>query len=122
MNQTLAIRLLEKLGHRVTVASNGAEAVDFAAREMFDVIFMDVQMPVMGGFEATQKLREREGYSELRTPIVAMTAHAMMGDREKCLAAGMDDYVSKPIDMSELSAALERISRKRCGATQPVPS
>ncbi len=120
VNQTLAIRLLEKLGHRVTLASNGAEAVDLATREMFDIIFMDVQMPVMGGFEATQRLREREGHSEHRIPVVAMTAHAMAGDREKCLAAGMDDYVSKPIDTASLSAVLARVTGR--SVVHPAPS
>src|SRR4029077_5539805 len=97
VNQKLAIRLLEKMGHGVTVADNGKEAVEQAQRKLFDLILMDIQMPVMGGVQATQLIRKAQQESGRSTPIVAMTAHAMTRDREKYLAAGMDGYVSKPI-------------------------
>lgn len=108
VNQQLAIRLLEKLGHRVQVANNGAEAVTAVntADRPFDVILMDVQMPILGGFEATAEIRRFETATGHRTPIVAMTAHALDGDRQKCLDAGMDGYVSKPIQTPALVAAL----------------
>jgi two-component system sensor histidine kinase/response regulator len=106
VNQTLAVRLLEKEGHRVTVATNGSEAVLMSQNRSFDLVLMDVQMPVMDGFEATSLIRQREVLSGSHLPIVAMTAHAMKGDRERCLAAGMDGYVSKPIRTSELLAAI----------------
>ncbi|HTJ97612.1 MAG TPA: response regulator, partial [Rhodocyclaceae bacterium] len=106
INQTLALRMLEKLGHHTHVVANGQAAVDAVSRHAYDVILMDVQMPVMGGFEATAAIRELELGLDRRTPIVAMTAHAMAGDRERCLAAGMDDYVSKPIQTSALDGAL----------------
>jgi CheY-like chemotaxis protein len=95
-------------------AANGREAVEATAREAFDLILMDVQMPEMDGFEATRCIRESEQATPGRhTPIAAMTAHAMAGDRERCLAAGMDDYISKPLQKAELLALLERISAGR---------
>jgi PAS domain S-box-containing protein len=106
VNQTLALRLLEKLGHIVTVVGNGADAVALSRERQFDVILMDVQMPVLGGFEATAKIRALEAAGQRRIPIIAMTAHAMEGDRQKCLAAGMDAYVAKPIQTPMLIAAL----------------
>ncbi|HWV18595.1 MAG TPA: response regulator [Rhodocyclaceae bacterium] len=109
INQTLALRMLEKLGHRAHVVANGLAALDACAERNYDVILMDVQMPVMGGFEATAALRAREAETGRHTPIVAMTAHAMAGDRERCLAAGMDDYVSKPIQSSVLDTALANV-------------
>lgn len=109
VNQKLAQRLLEKKGHTVVIASNGQEALDFLAKESFDLIFMDVQMPGVGGIEATEVIREQEKTSGRHIPIIAMTAHAMHGDRERCLAAGMDDYVTKPIQISELTAVIERV-------------
>jgi two-component system sensor histidine kinase/response regulator len=105
INQTLALRLLERLGHHVELANNGVEAVELAARQRFDVILMDVQMPQMGGFEATRHIRAQDG--QRYTPIVAMTAHAMAGDREKCIEAGMDGYVSKPVQVPALLRALD---------------
>ncbi|MCK6404702.1 MAG: response regulator [Rhodocyclaceae bacterium] len=102
INQKLAISLLEKWGHRVSLATNGAEAIERVASGHFDVILMDLQMPGMGGLEATQRLR----MAGCRTRIVAMTANAMAGDRELCLAAGMDDYLAKPIKADELFALL----------------
>jgi len=103
VNQLLMVRLLELRGHRVTVAGDGRVALDEAERFAFDVILMDVQMPEMDGLEATRLLRERG----VRTPIIAMTAHAMQGDREKCLTAGMSGYVTKPIQPDEVFEAIE---------------
>ncbi len=95
VNQRLAVRLLEKRGHAVVVAANGQETLDRLASEPFDAVLMDVQMPVMDGFEATAAIRAREAVTHVHLPIIAMTAHAMTGDRERCLASGMDGYVSK---------------------------
>jgi PAS domain S-box-containing protein len=107
VNQQVALRFLEKWGHRVTLASNGLEAVDRVAAGHFDVVLMDMQMPVMGGIEATQRIRAREAANDLpHLRIVAMTANAMQGDREACLAAGMDDYLAKPISANDLAAKL----------------
>jgi two-component system sensor histidine kinase/response regulator len=97
VNQKLATALLEKWGHRVTIAHNGREAVDKFGDGSFDVILMDVQMPDVDGLQATETIRQQEGGSSQRIPIIAMTAHAMKGDEERCLAAGMDAYISKPI-------------------------
>jgi CheY-like chemotaxis protein len=110
VNQMLAARLLEKRGHRVTVTTNGREALAALEQENFDVVLMDVQMPQMDGFEATAAIRLREQSSGRHLPIIAMTAHAMRGDQERCLAAGMDGYISKPIRVQELIALLERFS------------
>ncbi|WP_374266551.1 response regulator [Zoogloea sp.] len=116
VNQTVAVKMLEKVGHKITVAGNGQEALDYFDKERFDLILMDVQMPVMGGLEATQAIRSREarrswaaGSQWTSTPIVAMTAHAMQGDRDRCLAAGMDDYIAKPIKPVELHAVIDRV-------------
>ena len=110
VNQRLILRLLEKRGHHVTLAGNGREAVDAVARESFDLVFMDVQMPELDGFEATASIRLGERVTGGRLPIIALTAHAMKGDREKCLDGGMDDYLTKPIQPAELEALLERWS------------
>ncbi len=110
VNQRLAVRLLEKHGHRVTLTTNGREALAALDQENFDVVLMDVQMPEMDGFEATAAIRVREQSSGRHLPILAMTAHAMRGDQERCLAAGMDGYISKPIRVQELIALLERFS------------
>ncbi len=115
VNQRLALRLLERRGHRVNVASSGREAIDWVERETFDLILMDLQMPDMDGLEATAMIREREKQSGGRTPIVALTAYTMKGDRERCLEAGMDNYINKPIDavkfleIVELTAAPTRV-------------
>jgi two-component system, sensor histidine kinase and response regulator len=106
VNQAVAQRLLEKLGHRVTVASNGREGVAAWSRGDFDVILMDVQMPVMDGVDATRAIREAEAARGTRIPIIALTAHAMNSDRDRCLAAGMDRYLSKPIRIDALAEAL----------------
>jgi len=110
VNQRLAVRLLEKWGHSVVVASNGRIAVEAVEREAFDVVLMDVQMPEVSGLEATAIVREREKNTRRRVPIIAMTAHAMKGDREKCLAAGMDEYISKPIAADELLELLAKVA------------
>jgi signal transduction histidine kinase/CheY-like chemotaxis protein/HPt (histidine-containing phosphotransfer) domain-containing protein len=107
VNQKLALRLLQQLGYRADVAANGLEAVAAIERQPYDLVFMDVQMPEMDGFEASREITRRWP-AETRPRIVAMTANALQGDRELCLAAGMDDYMSKPIRVEELVAALER--------------
>ena len=106
VNQKVAIRMLERLGCRVDVAANGQEAVEMTTQLPFDLVFMDCQMPVMDGYEATRAIRARGADS--RVPIVAMTANAMQGDRDKCIAAGMDDYLAKPVRQHDLIAVLER--------------
>lgn len=103
VNQKLAVKILEKCNHGVTVVSNGQEALEAVKKRRYDVILMDVQMPVMGGFEATAKIREYERENGLsRTPIIALTAHAMLGDREKCIEAQMDEYLSKPLKQNQM--------------------
>src|SRR6202022_1671902 len=106
-------RLLEKRGHRVVVAGNGREALDALEKGNFDLVLMDVQMPEMDGLEATASIREKEKTSGLHQPIIALTAHAMKGDREKCLAAGMDGYLTKPIRPPELDQILEEHAARR---------
>ncbi len=107
VNQRLAVRILEKRGHHVTVANNGKEALCALERESFDVVLMDVQMPRVDGFEATGIIRELEAKTGKHQWIIAMTAHAMTGDRERCLAAGMDAYISKPLDARKLIELIE---------------
>jgi len=118
VNQVLAVRLLEKRGHKVTVAGNGKEALAALEKGSFDLVLMDVQMPEMDGFEATAAIREKEKTSGNHLPVIAMTAHAMVGDKERCLEAGMDDYISKPIRGEELSELLKRYSH--VASTQKV--
>ena len=110
INRKLAIDMLEKRGHVVVAAVNGREALDFLDKKQFDLVLMDVQMPEMDGFAATAFIREREKESGEHTPIIAMTAHAMKGDRERCLKAGMDGYISKPIRTQELFEAIEKMA------------
>jgi two-component system, sensor histidine kinase and response regulator len=107
VNQMVMQRLLAKRGHRVVVAMNGQVAVEACQRERFHLVFMDVQMPEMDGLEATRTIRRGDS-SNSHTPIVALTAHAMSGDRERCLQVGMDDYITKPINPKELDEILER--------------
>ena len=107
VNQTLALRLLEKRGYFVIVASNGREAVAALERDQFDVVLMDIQMPVMNGFEATGAIRAKEKLTGRHIPIIAMTAHALIGDQQRCISAGMDAYVSKPIRTSELFSTID---------------
>jgi two-component system sensor histidine kinase/response regulator len=109
VNQVLGMRLLEKQGHSVTIANNGREALGFLERESFDAVLMDVQMPEMDGFAAAAAIREREKTTGQHMPIIAMTAHAMQGDRERCLAAGMDGYTAKPIQARRLFETLDEI-------------
>jgi PAS domain S-box-containing protein len=109
VNQMLATRILEKMGHHVTVVGNGREAVSASQAGRFDLIVMDVQMPEMDGFEATAAIRKWQETSNERIPIIAMTAHVMKGDRERCLAAGMDAYVSKPIRIGDLEGAIGQV-------------
>ena len=108
VNQKLVVRMLEKRGHSVTLASNGREALQAWEKQRFDLILMDVQVPEMGGFEVSASIREREKSTGAHIPIVALTAHAMSGDRERCLAAGMDGYIAKPIRAQELFETIER--------------
>lgn len=108
VSQFVSKRLLEKLGFSVVVASNGVEAVDLATSRAFDLVLMDCQMPELDGYEATRRLRAAEGGRGPRVPIVAMTAHSLASDRERCLEAGMDDYVAKPIRAGELETVLGR--------------
>ncbi|MBS1841420.1 MAG: PAS domain S-box protein [Acidobacteria bacterium] len=118
VNQKLAMRLLEKMGHEVKLAVNGKEAVEMSAEGAFDLILMDIQMPVMGGMEAARQIRERETNTDRRTPILAMTAHAMKGDEQRCLEGGMDGYVSKPIRIDLLRGEIERLTEK--GQDTPI--
>jgi CheY-like chemotaxis protein len=123
VNQKLAIQVLEKLGHTVTLANNGREAVEAEAREAFDAILMDLQMPELNGLEATEQIREDERATRRHVPIVAMTAHALKGDRERCLRAGMDHYLSKPIRIEELRQIIASLSQSGSGgpsAAQPA--
>jgi two-component system, sensor histidine kinase and response regulator len=110
VNQRLAVRILEKRGHHVTVVGTGKDALCALERESFDVVLMDVQMPRVDGFEATGIIREWERKSGKHQTIIAMTAHAMTGDRERCLAAGMDEYISKPLDAQKLIELIDRFA------------
>ena len=110
VNQKVGARLLEGQGHSVALVSTGAEALESSAREKFDLILMDIQMPVMNGYDATRAIRARERNTGGHIPVIALTAHAMHGDREICVDAGMDDYLSKPIRTRDLCEALDRWS------------
>jgi signal transduction histidine kinase/ligand-binding sensor domain-containing protein/CheY-like chemotaxis protein len=116
VNQKLVVRLLEKRGDQVVLAANGKVALDLLTQGCFDLVLMDVQMPEMNGFEATSAIRERECSKGGHVPIIAMTAHAMRGDRERCLEAGMDGYISKPVQVRELLAAIEQTGQKNWGS------
>jgi len=118
-NQKLVSVLLDQQGHHVTIVHNGRLAVERAAQEPFDIILMDVQMPEMSGVEATAAIREAERHTDRHIPIVALTARAMAGDREQCLAAGMDAYVSKPVRAEELFAAIDAIAGSPASAAPP---
>jgi CheY-like chemotaxis protein/HPt (histidine-containing phosphotransfer) domain-containing protein len=118
VNQKLAVRLLEKRGHKVQVANNGKEALAALAARTFDVVLMDVQMPEIDGLEATAAIRRQERLTGEHLPIIAMTAYAMKDDRDRCLAAGMDHYISKPIRAQELFEAVEGVAP---GKIEPPP-
>jgi two-component system, sensor histidine kinase and response regulator len=117
VNQRLAVRLLEKRGHHVVVAGNGSEALAAMDKQDFDLVFMDVQMPEMDGLEATAVIRGKEKITGKHQPIIALTAHAMKGDREKCISGGMDGYLTKPIRPQELDDVLEDFMTRRIAAT-----
>jgi two-component system sensor histidine kinase/response regulator len=119
VNQRLAVALLHKRGHQVVVVETGQQAFDAVMREPFDLVLMDLQMPVMGGLEATGLIRAQEQTTGTHSRIVAMTAHAMPGDRERCLAAGMDDYLTKPIDAKKLYALIDASAATIPPGTQP---
>jgi two-component system, sensor histidine kinase and response regulator len=116
VNRTIATKLLEKRGHVVIAVENGALAVEATASDRFDMVLMDVQMPVMDGLTATANIRAREHQTGLHLPIIAVTAHALDQDRQRCLAAGMDDYLPKPIKSSDLFATVSRFAPSSSGA------
>jgi CheY-like chemotaxis protein len=120
MNQQLVRRLLEPRGHEVVVVENGAEAVAAVQKEPFDLILMDLQMPVMDGIAAAQTIRNLESSRTARTPILALTAHALPEDQERCLAAGMDGYISKPIQARQLIDTVEAFLAS--SSSEPPPS
>ena len=111
VNQKLAMRLLQQMGYRADLASNGVEAIESVARQPYDVVLMDVQMPEMDGLEASREITRRWPHRQ-RPRIVAMTANAMQGDREACLEAGMDDYLTKPIRIDQLVEALNSVTAR----------
>jgi osomolarity two-component system sensor histidine kinase NIK1 len=121
VNQKVAVRILEKFNHNVTVVENGLQAVKEVKHHRYDVVLMDVQMPVMGGFEATGNIRQYEKMNgHPRTPIIALTAHAMLGDRDKCIQAGMDDYLSKPLDSSRMMQTILKCSAMNLASSLPA--
>jgi CheY-like chemotaxis protein len=112
--------MLEKMGHSVIIAGNGKEALLLLELHPFDLVLMDIQMPEMDGLTATMRIRENERSTQLHVPIVAMTAHAMSGDRERCIEAGMDGYISKPISREHLEEAIADATRGRFLAADTV--
>jgi len=117
VNQKLTVRLLERWGHTVTVASTGQEVLTALARQAYDLVLMDVQMPEMDGLEATA-IRAQERGTGTHVPIIAMTANAMQDDAEQCLAAGMDAYISKPIRLGDLSKVIDKLLQGKLGHAQ----
>jgi two-component system, sensor histidine kinase and response regulator len=122
VNQMLAVRLLEKRGHQVVLAETGEEALGALAQRSFDLVLMDVHMPGIDGIEATKAIREQEKSTGLHQPVIAMTALAMTGDRERCLAAGMDGYLSKPIDLQKLDEVLAVYADRRVNRVDGTPA
>ncbi|OGD22126.1 MAG: hypothetical protein A2Y69_04310 [Candidatus Aminicenantes bacterium RBG_13_59_9] len=126
VNQRVAIYMLEKQGHQVTGAMNGEEALSAMEKENFELVLMDVQMPKMDGFQATRLIRAKERETSGHIPIIAMTAHAMKGDRERCLEMGMDDYIAKPLNVKQLSETIARVmsllppAKEDAGRARPV--
>ena len=118
VNQKVALRMLERMGYRADVVANGLEALEALTRQAYDVILMDVHMPEMGGLEATQHICQ-QWPTALQPRIIAITANAMPGDREACLAVGMDDYISKPVQAGALRAALERCDPRQTNSRLP---
>jgi CheY-like chemotaxis protein len=116
VNQKLALRLLERMGYRADLASNGIEAIECVERQTYDVVLMDVQMPEMDGFEASRRITGKMPAGR-RPRIIAMTANAMQGDREMCIAAGMDDYIAKPIRVDQLVEALMNVPSRQSGSS-----
>ncbi len=112
VNQAVATRMLQKMGHTVAIAGNGIEALELVAGTDFDLVLMDLQMPEMDGITATKKIREQELETKRHLPIVAVTAHAMKGDRERCLEAGMDGYIPKPISARQVEDAIRKYARR----------
>jgi two-component system, sensor histidine kinase and response regulator len=121
VNQRLAGKMLERMGHTVTIADNGSEALVLSDKASFDLVLMDIQMPLMDGLEATKAIRDREKITGRHVPIVAMTAYALKGDKEKCLEAGMDGYISKPISATQLYETIEHVIRGFEKKSQEVP-
>jgi CheY-like chemotaxis protein len=113
VNQIVASTLLKHLGHGITIAGNGREALQAVQREPYDVIFMDIQMPYMDGLEATARIRRLADVKTAEIPIVALTAHAIGGYRDRCLAAGMDEFLTKPVSSVKLSEVLDRLNELR---------
>jgi CheY-like chemotaxis protein len=120
VNQTVARRLLEKYGHSVTVVGDGLDALETLEIGTFDVVLMDIQMPGLDGFAATAEIRRREAGTGRHTPVVAMTAHAMKGDRELCIGAGMDGYITKPIRFSDIEQTLAGLANPSVPPTKPM--
>ena len=121
INQKVGVKLLEKMGHQPTVARDGREVLAALATATYDLVFMDVQMPEIDGLTATRKIREREQQTGTHIPIIAMTAHAMKGDQERCLAAGMDGYLTKPVSSAQIAQAIARVPGARASTLSPEP-
>jgi CheY-like chemotaxis protein len=120
VNRVIVTRLLEKRGHTLVTVENGREAVTAVETQDFDLVLLDVQMPVMDGLQAVGLIRRREEETgKSHVPVIALTAHAMQGDRERCLAAGMDDYLSKPINREDLFRVIERMVQSNLAARIP---
>jgi two-component system, sensor histidine kinase and response regulator len=119
INQILAVRMLENLGHQADLAGDGAEAIRAVERIGYAAVLMDCEMPNVDGYEAVREIRRREA-GRAHVPIIAMTAHSMAGDREKCLAAGMDDYIAKPMRAQQLAEAIARNTAAGATVERPV--